>query len=98
MMSPVNDLASVSDLRYNYQELFERIKKKFIVLTQHNKPKAVLVDVDEWNRTLEKIYRLEMHVQTLQASLRVERGEDRLYTDDELAAAIEAKQSADVGA
>jgi prevent-host-death family protein len=87
-MSPVNSLASVSDLRYNYQELFERIKESFVVLTQHNKPKAVLVDVDQWNATITKVKRLEMHVSTLQSALRVERGEERLYSDEELTAAM----------
>lgn len=97
-MSPVNDLATVSDLRYNYQELFEKIKSKFIVLTQHNQPKAVLVDVNQWNSTLEKVKQLEQHVASLQNALRVERGEERLYTDDEVTTAIAERDAVHVAA
>lgn len=87
-MSPVNSLATVSDLRYNYQALFERIKETFVVLTQNNQPKAVLVDVDQWNATINRIERLEMHVNSLRSALKVERGEERLYSDEELTEAM----------
>ncbi len=55
------DIRSLSDFRANAASYIERVKTKRrpLILTQHGKSSAVLIDVEEYQKLLDKIQLLE---------------------------------------
>ena len=55
------DIRSLSDFRANAASFIERVKSKRrpLVLTQHGKSSAVLIDVEDYQKMLDKIQLLE---------------------------------------
>lgn len=55
------DIRSLSDFRANAASYIERVKSKRrpLVLTQHGKSSAVLIDVEDYQKMLDKIELLE---------------------------------------
>ncbi|MCC5905633.1 MAG: type II toxin-antitoxin system Phd/YefM family antitoxin [Balneolaceae bacterium] len=55
------DIRSLSDFRANVASYIERVKSKHrpLVLTQHGKSSAVLIDVEDYQKLLDKIQLLE---------------------------------------
>ena len=55
------DIRSLSDFRANAASYIERVKSKRrpLVLTQHGKSYAVLIDVEDYQKLLDKIQLLE---------------------------------------
>lgn len=55
------DIRSLSDFRANAASYIERVKsqRRPLVLTQHGKSSAVLIDVEEYQKLLDKIQLLE---------------------------------------
>jgi len=55
------DVRSLSDFRANAASYIERVKSKRrpLVLTQHGKSSAVLIDVEDYQKLLDKIQLLE---------------------------------------
>ncbi|MEX1211953.1 MAG: type II toxin-antitoxin system Phd/YefM family antitoxin [Balneolaceae bacterium] len=68
------DIQPLSEFRKHAAEFIERIKeqKRSIVLTQHGKSAAVLVDVLEYQRMLDK---LDLIDELMTAERQIERGE-----------------------
>ncbi len=74
------DIRSVSDFRKNAASFIDHIKKekRAIVLTQHGKSAAVLVDVSEYQRMIDKLDKME---DLLEAERQIARGE--VFTHEE---------------
>jgi prevent-host-death family protein len=55
------DIRSLSDFRANAASFIERVKSKRrpLVLTQHGKSSVVLIDVEDYQKLLDKIQLLE---------------------------------------
>jgi len=55
------DIRSLSDFRANAASYIERVKTKRrpLVITQHGKSSAVLIDVEDYQKMLDKIQLLE---------------------------------------
>lgn len=55
------DIRSLSDFRANAASYIERVKteRRPLVLTQHGKSSAVLIDVEDYQKLLDKIQLLE---------------------------------------
>ncbi len=55
------DIRSLSDFRANAASYIERVKSKRrpLVLTQHGKSSAVLIDVEDYQKLLDKVQLLE---------------------------------------
>ena len=55
------DIRSLSDFRANAASYIERVKSKRrpLILTQHGKSSAVLIDVEDYQKLLDKIQLLE---------------------------------------
>ena len=55
------DIRSLSDFRANAASYIERVKteRRPIILTQHGKSSAVLIDVEEYQKLLDKVQLLE---------------------------------------
>ena len=68
------DIQPVSAFRKNAASFIDRIQKekRSIVLTQHGKSAAVLVDVSEYQRMVEKLDKME---DLLEAERQIARGE-----------------------
>jgi len=68
------DISPVSEFRKNAASFIERIQsqKRSIVLTQHGKSAAVLVDVTEYQRMVDK---LDMLDDLLESERQIARGE-----------------------
>ena len=56
---PIAKIVGVSDLRARQKEILSQLSEGPIVLSQHNQPMAVLVDVALWNRLLEELAELQ---------------------------------------
>lgn len=72
-ISPTNDIEPLSEFRKKSSDFVKRLKreKNPIVLTQHGKSAAVLLDVTEYERISKKIKMLE---DLLEAKQQVEQG------------------------
>jgi len=79
-ISLTNDIEPLSEFRKKSADFIKRLKKvkQPIVLTQHGKSAAVLMDVSEYERLTKK---MEMLEDLLEAKQQVEQGET--YTLDE---------------
>jgi len=68
------DIQPVSEFRKNAASFIERIQKekRSIVLTQHGKSAAVLIDVSEYQRMVDKLDKME---DLLEAERQIDRGE-----------------------
>lgn len=74
------DIRPLSEFRKNAASFIDRIQKqkRSIVLTQHGKSAAVLVDVSEYQRMVDK---LDMMEDLLEAERQIARGE--VYSHEE---------------
>lgn len=79
-ISLVNNIEPLSEFRKKSADFIKRLKKEKqpIVLTQHGKSAAVIMDVSEYERFNRK---MEMLEDLLEAKLQVEKGQ--VYTMDE---------------
>jgi prevent-host-death family protein len=68
------EIQPLSEFRKNAADFIDRIKKekRSIVLTQHGKSAAVLVDVSEYQRMIDKIDLME---ELIEAERQIARGE-----------------------
>jgi len=58
-MNRLPQMASVTDLRNDYNALLRRLSEGPIVLSQRSKPAAVLVSPTEWDQTAQLIKELQ---------------------------------------
>lgn len=84
------DIEPLSDFRKRSADFIKRLKKdkQPIVLTQHGKSAAVLMDVSEYERIAKK---MEMLEDLLEAKQQVEQG--KTYTGDEAKDRVEKNLS-----
>jgi len=85
-ISIANDIEPLSEFRKKSADFVKRLKKEKqpIVLTQHGKSAAVLMDVSEYERFTKK---MEMLEDLLEAKQQVEQG--KIYSMDEAKERIE---------
>ncbi|MEX0780124.1 MAG: type II toxin-antitoxin system Phd/YefM family antitoxin [Balneolales bacterium] len=74
------DIQPLSEFRKHTADFIDRIKrnKRSIVLTQHGKSAAVLVDVSEYQRLIDKVNLMD---ELREADQQIERGE--VYSNEE---------------
>ncbi|MBO6586670.1 MAG: type II toxin-antitoxin system Phd/YefM family antitoxin [Gracilimonas sp.] len=89
-ISITNDIEPLSEFRRKSADFVKRLKKEKqpIVLTQHGKSAAVLMDVSEYERVTK---RMEMLEDLLEAKQQVEQG--KTYSVDEAKNRIESHLS-----
>jgi len=89
-ISIANDIEPLSEFRKKSADFIKRLKKEKqpIVLTQHGKSAAVLIDVSEYERFTKK---MEMLEDLLEAKQQVEMG--KTYTLDEARKRIDSHLS-----
>jgi len=89
-MITVPELIPISRLRHKQNEVLEKLSQAPVVLTQHGKAKAVLVDPDMWNRLLEELETWQDSFDALEAKYRIATGEEELLDWSEVEAKLDA--------
>jgi prevent-host-death family protein len=54
-MVPIPDLVPISDLRLRQSEVLAKLENGPVILTQHSRARAVLMDYDAWRRLMEEL-------------------------------------------
>ena len=80
MLHLVPQIEPVTRLARDHKEVFQLLKKGPVILAQHSKAAAVLVNVDTWNDTLRRLAYLERLALGEQASAAIRGG---LYDTEE---------------
>ncbi|MDQ3248472.1 MAG: type II toxin-antitoxin system Phd/YefM family antitoxin [Chloroflexota bacterium] len=60
-MQPMPQTETVSSLKNNQAAVLAKIRKQPLLLLQNSKPVAVMVSLEEWNRTAARLRELERH-------------------------------------
>ena len=84
-MPTIPELIPISELRLRQNQVLSHLAAGPVVLTQHSRAAAVLVDVAEWNRIQQYVERLERLLEDHDDARYVSQVEQRLAAgDDEL--------------
>jgi len=84
-MLTIPELIPISELRLRQNQVLSQLAAGPVVLTQHSRAAAVLVDVAEWNRIQQYVERLERLLEDHDDARYVSQVEKRLAAgDDEL--------------
>jgi PHD/YefM family antitoxin component YafN of YafNO toxin-antitoxin module len=82
MLKLVPQIEPVTRLVRDHKALFALLANGPVILAQHNKAAAVLVDVDTWNATLQRLAYLERRASAFRASARIHAGQ--FFTQEEV--------------
>lgn len=74
----IPETINISELRQRQNQLLAQLQREPLLLVQHGKAVAVLIDPKQWNRTIVEIEDLEDSVTALQAELALATGADEL--------------------
>ena len=89
MLHLVPQIQPVTRLARDHKEVFQLLQNGPVILAQHSKATAVLVDVDTWNNTLRRLAYLERLALGDQASAAIRGG---LYdTEEDVEAGFNAR-------
>ena len=62
-MQIIPQIMPISNLRTNHNDVLRKLDNGPVILSQHGRPKAVMISAEEWNRTaaeLQRLRRLEL--------------------------------------
>ena len=82
-MQRVPELMPISKLRQTQNELLSRLPESPVVLTQHGRAVAVLIDPEMWNDLLEELETWQDSFAALEAKYQVALGEQEVLDWDE---------------
>ena len=89
MLNLVPQIEPVTRLARDHKEVFRLLKKGPVILAQHSKAAAVLVNVNTWNETLRRLEYLERLATGDQASAAIRGG---VYdTEEDVEAGFQAR-------
>ncbi len=74
-MNPIPEIIPISDIRQRQQEILAKLATGPIVLTQHGKGIAVLLDIQQWNQIAEDLEDLQDLVTILRQEEALARGD-----------------------
>lgn len=83
-MRAVPTTVTISEFKTRPNAVLEDVRKSPVVLIQHGAPTAVLVDPTEWNRIAKRLAHHEAQAEALAALLRIDRGQEKTYTYEEV--------------
>ena len=75
-MNPIPETLPISELRHKQAQVLEKLSDAPVLLTQHGKAAAVLVDPQQWNQLLGLVETLDESVIALEAQIELLTGED----------------------
>lgn len=83
-MERIQQVVPVTDLRLRHVQVFDMLKGGPVVLAQRSRPAAVLVSVDQWDRTADIIEDLTDTVDALRMELAIAKGEAEMMSQEEI--------------
>ncbi len=83
-MEKIQQIVPVTDLRLHHLHVFELLGNGPVVLAQRSRPAAVLVSLEQWDRTAEIIEDLADTVDALRMELAIAKGEVEIMSQAEL--------------
>ena len=89
MLQLVPQIEPVTRLAREHKEVFQLLGKGPVILAQHSKAAAVLVDVETWNQTLRRLAYLERLAQGDLASAAIASG--RYDSEEDVDAGFHAR-------
>ncbi len=92
-MNPVPEFVPISELRIHQSKVLNKLKDGPIVLAQRSKAAAVLVDVEQWNRLLERLEDLDDSIDALRAKIELLTGADDTVAWDSVKADMDGVQA-----
>ncbi|MEZ4708496.1 MAG: type II toxin-antitoxin system prevent-host-death family antitoxin [Caldilineaceae bacterium] len=87
----------VATLSKDYKALFAKLTKGPIFLAQHSKPAAVLLSIRDYEKMVNRLNRLDAIQEAKLALERIERGELKTISHDELMSLMLEKRAEYVG-
>ncbi len=75
-MQKVQQIVPISDMRNAQDAVLAKMDQAPVILAARSKPRAVLVNVDEWNRIATELERLQMVNQAMKARVENQPGRD----------------------
>ena len=89
MLSLVPQIEPVTRLARDHKEVFQMLEQGPVILAQHSKAAAVLVNVNTWNKTVRRLEYLESLALGDQASAAIQKG--RYDTEEDVDAGFQAR-------
>jgi len=83
-MQPVPNIRPISDIRNKHDDVLSDADQGPVILASRSTPKAVLVNVDEWNEISSQMADLRQAVKALTIALKAERKNSQHYSLDEI--------------
>lgn len=83
----------VSNLIRNYLAIFAKLKNGPVFLAQRSKPAAVLVSLDEWTETANRLAQLEGLLASKRVVAAIDRGEMTTIKHDDLVKLLAEKRA-----
>ncbi len=89
-MNPMPKTVPISDLRQRQNEILSKLSEEPVLLTQHGRAAAVLVDPEQWNRLLEEFEDMYLALEAIEIKARIDRGEEEITDWAEFEAELDA--------
>lgn len=84
LMDRVQQIVPISEMKLNQARIVEMLTAGPVVLANRSKPAAVLVSVQQWDRTADIIEDLTDTVDALRMELAIAKGEAELMSQEEI--------------
>ena len=88
-MNTIPKLIPISKLRQTQSEVLEKLCDGPVVLTQHGKAIAIMVDPEQWNQLIEELEIWQDSFDALEAKYRIAIGEDEVIDWSEVEAGLD---------
>ena len=67
-MNKIPELVPISSLRHQQNQILDKIADQPVILTQHGRARAVLIDPDQWNQLIEELEDLQDALDAIEAA------------------------------
>jgi len=71
-MNKIPELAPISSLRHQQNQILDKISDQPVILTQYGRAKAVLVHPEQWNQLIEELVDLQDALDAIEADAKEE--------------------------
>ena len=75
-MYPLPQISPITQMRSRQNELLAQLQQGPILLTQHSRPAAMLIDPERWNQLMAELEDLSDSVVALEAKIELLTGQD----------------------
>jgi len=87
---PIPELVPISELRLRQSGVLNRLSESPVILTQHGRATAVMVNPTQWNQIVERLEFLEDSLDAAEVRARIDAGEEPVSDWSEIEAELDA--------